>query len=68
MANEHWVVFFNTHQVRGVESRRVSEEAALIRARSCLRRQFEVSKFKARTASSSKERKLSGGQGKTRKS
>jgi hypothetical protein len=45
MANEHWVVFFNTHHARGVESRLASEGAALIRARSCLRRQFEVSKI-----------------------
>ena len=45
MGNEDWVVFYNTHQARGVESRHLSERAALIRARSCLRRQFEVSKI-----------------------
>jgi hypothetical protein len=45
MANADWVVFFNTHQAIGVESRRPSEEAALIRARSCLRRHYEVSKI-----------------------
>ncbi len=45
MANEDWVVFYNTLQARGVESRRASEGAALVRARSCLRRQYEVSKI-----------------------
>jgi hypothetical protein len=45
MPNKDWVVFFNTPQAIGVESRRASEEAALIRARSCLRRHYEVSKI-----------------------
>jgi hypothetical protein len=45
MANEDWVVFFNTLQAMGVESRCPSEGAALIRARSCLRRHYEVSKI-----------------------
>ena len=45
MANEDWVVFYNTHQARGVESRHPSERAALIRARSCLRRHFDVEKI-----------------------
>jgi hypothetical protein len=45
MANEDWVVFFNTLQAIGVESRCPSEGAALIRARSCLRRHYEVSKI-----------------------
>jgi len=45
MANEDWVVFYNTLQARGVESGHASERAALIRARSCLRRHYEVSKI-----------------------
>jgi hypothetical protein len=45
MSNENWVVFFNTRQASGIESKRPSEGAALIRARSCLRRRYEVSKI-----------------------
>ena len=47
MANEDWVVFFNTLQARGVESQAASEGAALIRPRSCLRRHYEVSKYRS---------------------